>query len=121
MRRLDITIAAQVDLADIFDRSVEVFGARARRRYEALVDVAIGDLLIDPLRLGSLNRPELAPNLRTYHLRYSRVRLKRRGSVVVNPRHLLAYEFDEKRLLILRVLHDAMDLARHVGDRPPDR
>ncbi len=120
-RRLELTIAAQVDLTDIFHRSAEVFGARARSRYEALVAAALADLLIDPLRPGSVDRPELAPNLRTYHLRNARARSRTKGSAVGKPRHLIAYEFDEARLLILRVLHDAMDLSRHVGAHLPDQ
>jgi toxin ParE1/3/4 len=112
--RLEITLLAEVDLAEIFNTSAEDFGPLARRRYEDLVGAAFADLLADPLRLGSLDRPELRPNLRTYHLRYSRARSRAKGRVA-KPRHLIAYKVDETRVLILRVLHDAMDLGRHFG------
>jgi toxin ParE1/3/4 len=114
LRRLEVSIAAEIDLADIFDRSAEAFGMRARRRYERLVDAALDDLLANPVRLGSVHRPELGADLHTYHLRHSRARLKASGPAVGVPRHLFAYEFDETRLLILRVLHDAMDPLRHL-------
>jgi toxin ParE1/3/4 len=102
----------------MFDRSAAGFGISARRRYEALVEAALADLQTEPIRLGSLDRAELGVGVRTYHLRNSRARAKTKDGVVRNPRHLIAYEFDQTRVLILRVLHDAMDLARHV--QPPD-
>ena len=117
-----MTLSAQADLAAIFDTSVASFGVQARRRYEAIIEVALGDLLADPLCVGSLDRPELGPKVRTYHLRYCRGRGKGKAGLVGSPRHLLAYEFDGDRVLVLRVLHDAMELARHLPpDDPQDR
>ena len=115
MRRLELTKAAEIDLADLLDRSVDMFGLHARRRYEALIEAAFAELRAAPLCLGSLDRPDIGPGLRTYHLRHSRTHLKPRGAVVGHPRHLIAYEFDDTRLLVLRVLHDAMDITRHPG------
>ena len=115
MLRLEITFLAEADLAEIFNTSAEDFGPSARRRYEDLVGAAFADLLADPARLGSRDRADLRPNLRTYHLRYSRARSGAKGRVA-KPRHLIAYKFDDTRVLVLRVLHDAMDLSRHLGD-----
>ncbi|QUD90593.1 type II toxin-antitoxin system RelE/ParE family toxin [Phenylobacterium montanum] len=117
MRRLELTISAQADLAAILDISAASFGAQARRRYETIIEIALGDLLADPTCLGSLERPELGPKVRTYHLRYCRGRGKSRACLVGHPRHLLVYEFDDDRVLVLRVLHDAMELTRHL---PPN-
>jgi toxin ParE1/3/4 len=116
VRRLELTHSAEDDLVGIFDRSAEAFGARARRRYEALVATALRDLTAHPSCAGSLDRPELGRGVRTYHLRYCRARGKASGAQVRNHRHLLAYEFDDERILVLRVLHDAMDLARHIPE-----
>jgi len=107
-------LSAQSDLAEIFETSLASFGVQARRRYEAMIAVALADLAADPLCLGSLDRPELGAKIRTYHLRYCRARAKGAAARVGHPRHLLAYEFDHDRVLILRVLHDAMELARHL-------
>ena len=120
MRRLEVALAAELDLAAIFDHSTENFGPRARQRYEDLVEAALVDLLADPLRLGSLDRPELAANVRTYHLRHSRPHRKAKGATVSNPRHLIAYEFDESHVLVLRVLHDAIDLASRLDEADPE-
>lgn len=120
MRRLELTLSAQADLAAIFDTSFASFGAQARRRYEAIIEAALGDLLADSLCVGSLDRPELGPKVRTYHLRYCRGWGKRKAGLVGNPRHLLAYEFDDERVLVLRVLHDAMELTRHLPPSEPE-
>lgn len=119
MRRLELTRSAQADLAEILDRSFETFGALARRRYEALIEVALGDLRADPECIGSLDRPELGAAVRTYHLAYCRARARAKGAAVGDPRHLLAYAFNDERVVVLRVLHDAMDLARHVPPSEP--
>ena len=116
MRRLELTKAAAIDLADLLGRSVDMFGLHARRRYEALIEAAFAELRANPSCLGSLDRPDIGPGLRTYHLRHSRSHLNPSGAAVGHPRHLIAYEFDDIRVLVLRVLHDAMDITRHLGD-----
>jgi toxin ParE1/3/4 len=118
LRALDLALLAEADLASIFRHSGEVFGAQALRRYEAVVDIALEDLRADPCCLGSLDRPEFGPGTRTYHLRHCRTRARGRGGRIANPRHLLVYEFDDERVLVMRVLHDAMDLARHLPAEP---
>lgn len=119
MRALDLTLFAEADLAAVFRHSEEIFGARARRRYETILGIALDDLKADPCCLGSLGRPELGPGTRIYHLRHCRARAKSSGDGIGNPRHLLVYEFDDERILVLRVLHDAMDLARHLPRSEP--
>jgi len=120
LRALDLTLVAETDLASVLRHSEEVFGARARRRYESVIDTVLADLRADPCCLGSLGRPELGPGTRTYHLRLCRARAKGGGDKVGNPRHLLVYAFDDERVLILRVPHDAMDLARRLPRNEPD-
>ncbi len=89
----------------------------ARRRYEALFVVAFIDLQTDAVCVGSLDRPELGEAIRTYHLRSCRGRAKIEGASVGQPRHLIVYEYDDERVLVLRVLHDSMELAQHIpGD-----
>jgi toxin ParE1/3/4 len=114
LRRLELTLAAEADLAAIFDHSTEAFGAQARARYERLAALALKQLRENPLRLGSLDRPELGLGIRTYHLRNSRGRGGPRAIVVRRPRHLIAYVFDDQTVLVLRILHESMDLARHL-------
>jgi toxin ParE1/3/4 len=71
----------------------------------------------DPQRAGSSSRPEIAASARTYHLIYSRDRITKRSGRVARPRHFLLYRIRNDGLVeIGRVLHDSMDLPRHLPD-----
>lgn len=116
-RQLHLTLQARDDIAELLDTSAERFGSTTRRRYEALVACALEDIRADPLRPGSVVRPELGEGSRTYHFRFSRDRTPVESGRVRSPRHLLVYELpDPSRVLVLRVLHDAMDLEQHVPE-----
>jgi toxin ParE1/3/4 len=107
-----ISHAATADIIDILAWSHDQFGEQARQRYEKLIATAIRDLATDPTRSGSVNRPELGDGVRSWHLRGSRDHTA--GDVVRRPRHLLVYRTDNDILVIGRVLHDAMELRRHI-------
>jgi toxin ParE1/3/4 len=97
--------------------SQEQFGEKARIRYEALLVRAMMDVAVDPERPGSHARPEIATGPRTYHLRYSRDRVKRSVGRVQRLRHFLLYRaLKDRGVEIGRVLHDGMDLERHLPD-----
>lgn len=97
--------------------SHEQFGEQARLRYEALLVRAILDVCDDPSRAGSLARPEIAADARTYHLRHSRGRGRPATVRVARPRHFLLYRVrHDGQLEIGRVLHDSMNLKRHRSD-----
>ena len=57
--------AAVADIAHLLDRSEEQFGVAAQERYEELIRHAIGDIVAEPLRRGSTERPELGPGVRS--------------------------------------------------------
>jgi toxin ParE1/3/4 len=116
--------AAERDIEQILAWSHKQFGERARLRYEALLVRAIEDVLDDPKRAASHVRPEIAAAARTYHLRHSRDRAKGAAGRVSQPRHFLLYRtLPDGQVEIGRVLHDSMDLDRHLPDeyRPPTR
>lgn len=109
-----LTDAAQADIVDMLAWSHEVFGDAARRRYEHLIVTALRDVASDPLRSGSVAHPELGDDVRSWHLRHSRERARREDGVVQRPRHFLLYRPLGPDLVgVGRVLHDAMDVARH--------
>lgn len=114
MLRYRLTVAAQDDLLGIFEWSQEQFGDAARVRYEALVATALRDVVVDPARAGSVQRPELGAGVRSWHLRLSRERARTDTGVVQRPRHFLIYRSQPQLLVVGRVLHDAMELARHL-------
>ena len=107
--------AAETDLAEILAWSAEAFGDAARRRYATLIVQAIEDLTVDPARVGVETRPEIAAGVQTYHLAHSRNRVPPAAGRVIAPRHFLIFRLRrDSAVEIVRVLHDSMDLARHL-------
>ena len=107
--------AAEADLAGILAWSAEAFGDAARRRYAALIVQAIEDLTVDPARVGVETRPEIAAGVQTYHLAQSRNRVAPAAGRVITPRHFVIFRLrSDSAVEIVRVLHDSMDLARHL-------
>jgi len=117
MPRYFISSAADADMDSVLTRTYEHFGESARRRYAALLVRAIMDVAENPDRAGSHARPEIAPNARTYHLLHSRNRVTADVGRVKRPRHFLLYRILAKdEIVIGRVLHDSMDLPRHLPE-----
>lgn len=117
--------AAQSDIVEILGWTHANFGVAARRRYEKLLVTALRDVAFDPLRPGTIARPELIGDVRSYHLRYSKERARHETGSVRNPRHFLLYRTLKPGLIgVGRVLYDSMEIERHLpadyGDTPSD-
>lgn len=113
MSQYRLTDAAQADIISILTWSHEHFGERARRRYEALIATAIRDVAADAEGPGPTPRPELGKGALSWHLARSRDRSP--GGRVRHPRHVLICRRDGPTLVIGRVLHESMDLKRHIA------
>lgn len=61
---------------------------------------------------GHTLRPELGEDVFSWHLAQSRARTH--GGKIHRPRHFLLCRRDGDTLIVGRVLHDAMELRRHV-------
>jgi toxin ParE1/3/4 len=126
VRVLHLADHADEDIVSILALSLDKFGAAACRRYEALLVTAFKSVCADPGRLGSVARPEFGPAIRTYHLRFSRDEARTQEGIVHQPRHLLVYRaVGEWAIEIVRVLHDSMELERHLpqlgkGEEPEE-
>jgi toxin ParE1/3/4 len=117
MTRFEIAPTAARDLEAILLWTYQEFGERAMERYKALLTQAIRDVAHDPQLAGSTGRPEIADSARTYHLIHSRHNVAAKLGRVKRPRHFLLYRIrQDGTVQIGRVLHDSMDLARHVPD-----
>jgi toxin ParE1/3/4 len=117
MLNIVVAPAATEDMASILSWSEEHFGVTARRRYGALLEQAIVDVAENPDRVGCRRRPEIAAAARTYHLFHSRNHVAARIGRVKEPRHFLLFRRQEDGTIELgRVLHDSMDLARHLPE-----
>lgn len=115
MAEYRLTQTARADILSILAWSHEQFGEEARKRYEALIATAIRDAASRSDEGGPTLRPELGEGVRTWHLSRSRARAP--GGRGHRPRHFLICRRDGETLVIGRVLHDAMDLRRHVDAR----
>lgn len=112
-----ISATAGEDIRTLLQHTLANFGEFALERYQALLLAAIQDIAADPERPGSIARPEFGLAVRSYHLRFSRDRAQVRGEIVRRPRHLLLYRAQLPTLIgIGRVLHDSMELERHLPD-----
>lgn len=109
-----LSAAATEDIVQILAYTEENFGEIARIRYERLLIAALGDIAADPERIGSVARAELGAKVRSYHLRYSRDRARTEHGIVQRPRHVILYRTTPEIIGIGRVLHDAMELERHL-------
>lgn len=112
-----LSASAQADIIDILSWSHVRFGPVARQRYESLLVSALRDIASSPCRAGSMARPELGNHVRSWHIRLSIRSGTPDAARVKHPRHFLIYRPEDTRIAVGRVLHDAMELARHV---PPD-
>jgi toxin ParE1/3/4 len=103
--RVRLGAAAEIDFANILKWTTENFGARQSRLYRDTLVQAIGELGNGPDVAGSKARDEIMQGLRTLHV----ARHGRRG------RHFLLYRAAPGRIIeIGRILHDSMDLRRHL-------
>jgi toxin ParE1/3/4 len=114
MRRLDITATARRDISGVLRDSRLQHGVQAEIRYRNLISSALAELRRDPEPPAS-KRADIG-DLRLYALRFAARRAKADG-IVRAPVHVLAYRFNDEKLEIIRLLHEAMDLPRHLS--PP--
>lgn len=103
-RIVSLAAAAQGDLDNIAAWTTENFGPSQAESYiEAILDT-IDELTAQNSPSRSLARDEVAKGMRTLHKR----KRGRRG------RHFLLYSETEDEVKIQRVLHDSMELSRHL-------
>jgi toxin ParE1/3/4 len=99
---------AEKDFVRILAFTRDTFGPRQEVIYETTILAAIAELDSGPDILGSLARDDLRTGVRSMHV----ARHSRRG------RHVIMYRARHGNVIdVIRILHDAMDFARHV---PPD-
>lgn len=107
--RVRLTATAESDFRNILRWAAERFGYTQGRIYSETLTHAIQALANGPHVAGSRQRDDIAKGLMTLHV----ARGGRRG------RHFVLYRIaspsESPSIDVLRLLHDSMDLARHVG------
>ena len=107
--RIRLSQPAEHDFVAILEWTAEQFG---RRQASAYRETLIGSLIAladDPFAPDSRSREDVQPGLRSLHV----ARQGRRG------RYLILYRTTAPRTIdIVRILHDSMDVGRHLPDDP---
>lgn len=110
---LRVSHQAQGDILDILRYTERTFGESARHRYQRLLQAAMNALLEEPERPGSKARSDIFPGLRSLHLYHCRLAVT--SGRVSKPRHIVLYRtVTNQTLEIVRILHDAMEISRHL-------
>jgi toxin ParE1/3/4 len=104
-----LTAAAEANFKNILHWTVEQFGQAQARSYAKTLSSALEILVDGPTLVGARTRDDIAIGLFTLHV----ARRDRRG------RHFLLFRTAKNEgqsvIDVLRILHEAMDLARHVS------
>jgi toxin ParE1/3/4 len=106
-RRYSVTLAgeAERDLDAILVWTRDTFGAHQAEVYARTIRAAFEALGLSLTPSGAKARNEIGAGYHSLHI----ARQRRRG------RHVLIYrELSEGRIVIARILHDSMDIARHL-------
>jgi len=92
---------ANADLENITDYTARTWGAAQAKKYNRdirakIVEIANGEADIQSLNVSSVGLFKARIN-----------------------RHLIIFEQTDEQILIVRVLHEAMDIPRHIGPTDP--
>jgi toxin ParE1/3/4 len=103
-----LSSAAEADYQQILRWTVESFGTAQARDYANTLSSALKALSAGPAIIGVKERPEIGNNIRTLHV----ARNGRKG------RHFIMFRLGSIQgrdvIDVLRLLHDSMDLERHL-------
>lgn len=103
-----LSASAEANYLQILRWTVENFGSAQARVYAETLASALRTLAAGPDIIGVKERPEIGGNVRTLHV----ARNGRKG------RHFIMFRVDsvdgKNQLDVLRLLHDSMDLERHL-------
>jgi toxin ParE1/3/4 len=116
MARYRLSAPAKSDVVAILRKSEELHGKEARIRYRACLTAAMRRVAADPEGRSTADYPELAPDIRSFHVRHSRNESD--AAPVANPVHVIFYRIlSPGTVEIARVLHERMDPTQHIGLR----
>lgn len=104
--KIRLAAQAESDFSEIVAWTVGRFGPHQASYYAETLTAAMETLHGGPVLPGTKARDDIAPGIRTLHV----ARQGRKG------RHFLVFrQAPDQCIEILRVLHDSMDLARHLA------
>ncbi len=102
-----LTAQAEIDFLDIVTWTAQTFGEFQAETYSETLMLAIEALHDGPELPDSRAREDIEPGIRILHV----------ARQCKNGRHFVVFrEAQEQCIDVLRLLHDSMDLARHISD-----
>ena len=103
-----LTAAAEADFEELLRWTADQFGEAQARIYAETISAAVNDLAIGPTIVGARKRDDILKGIFTLHV----ARDGRKG------RHFVMFRVgpasNRKVIEVLRLLHEAMDLQRHL-------
>lgn len=100
---------ARADIVDILWHSQVKFGLAARRQYQGLILAALDAIAKQPDRVGSYERDQIGPGLRSLHLVHCCSSSP--AARAQRPCHVVLYRLGADTVIeIVRLLHDAMEI-----------
>jgi len=103
--KLRLAAQTELDFSEIITWTIENFGERQAETYAETLTLAIEELHDGPEQLGVKARDDIGPGIRTLH----EARQGRRRP------HVAGFcEAKDQYIDVLRLLHDSMELARHI-------
>lgn len=111
--RYRLTPAADEDITAILRNTKALFGRDQVRIYADVIDSGLAMIAEDPWRPSGIDRSDIRPGLRSFHLEL--VRRRRRSAS-----HLVYYKVaqaadGQSEVVIIGVLHERMEPKRKLG------
>ena len=94
--RIELSASAQRDWEDILAYTMQKWGAAQMDAYDALLERALDTLRWNP------------------NFGHKREGLSERHRVVIAGQHVVVYSVSEDTVSVSRILHEKMDVARHL-------
>src|ERR1700730_4931976 len=115
MAQFRLSRLARGDLARILATSGERWGTEGRRRYAAMIAMALRRVASDPNGVATRDCSEILRGVRSFHIRHSRS--DNLEPKVKRPVHVLYYRAMGPGLIkIVRVLHERIEPSRHITE-----
>ena len=100
--------AADADYDEILSWTAQHFGRAQAVKYSKIIDDAVAALRLGPERVGVKSLSHIGAGIFSLHI----ARVGRRD------RHVLIFRANrrKRKIEVLRILHDSMDIARHLTE-----
>lgn len=97
-RMLQLSKWAEQDLAKIAEYTLQTWGEQQLIKYRALLEQGFATTVRDPHGPQSKDREELFQGCRSFHI----------------GRHVMLYRVKDGTVQIARILHESMEMERHI-------